>query len=416
MIIMSLITCPECTHTVSDKALSCPGCGYPMHLRHSAEGTLTVPSRATVAIPTGSPAVMVTATHKKATQRIRKKLPNGYGSIKKLSGRRSRPYAAYPALSSLRTKDTALPMRIPAIGYYKDWYSAFDALTEYNKSPYDIGNRAFTFAKVYELFYEDKFGKGKKNLSVSSKYAYETAFKNCSALHSIRFFDLRKQDMQDVLDHCTLGYSSLCNLKKLFCQLYRYAVENDIVEKNYAQFVSIQQEDDTEKGEPFSEEELTLLWNHKDNPTVQMILIMIYSGFRIKAFETITIDLEQNYFKGGVKTAAGKGRLVPIHPAILPFAKEFRNNFPSFRSRTFRSCSFYPTLERLGIATTQSGKKHTPHDCRHTFSWLCDKYDVDELSKHLLMGHSLGKDVEKAVYGHRTYEQLCEEMAKIQIN
>ena len=27
--IMALLTCPECTHTVSDKAFSCPGCGYP---------------------------------------------------------------------------------------------------------------------------------------------------------------------------------------------------------------------------------------------------------------------------------------------------------------------------------------------------------------------------------------------------
>ena len=413
---MSLITCPECTHTVSDKAFSCPGCGYPMQLHlPSAEyaGSGSIPSGIQSSF---IPPDELPASPKRSPKKARKKLPNGYGSIKKLSGTRSRPYAAYPAASTLRTGDGYPPRRVPALGYFKDWYSAFDALTEYNRNPYDISHRTFTFAKVYELFYEDKFGKAKKNLSVSSKYAYESAFKNCSSLHSIRFFDLRKQDMQDVLDHCTLGYSSLCNLKKLFCQLYRYAMENDIVEKNYAQFVSIHQEDDTEKGEPFSKEELALLWNNKDNPKVQMILIMIYSGFRIKAFETIEIDLEQNYFKGGVKTAAGKGRLVPIHSAILPFVKSFRNNFPGFRSRTFRSCSFYPTLERLGIATTQSGKKHTPHDCRHTFSWLCDKYGVDELSKHLLMGHSLGKDVEKAVYGHRTYEQLCAEIEKIEID
>lgn len=382
---MSLFSCPECSHTVSDKAFSCPGCGYPV------------------------------SPHKSTTTRPRKKLPNGYGTIKKLSGSRRRPYAAYPPASALRTQTTDEPVRIPAIGYYKDWYAAFDALHSYHRNPYDIGTRSVTFAKVYELFYEDKFGTTKKSLSVSSKYAYDTAFKNCSSLHNIRFIDLRKQDMQDILDHCTLGYSSLCNLKKLFCQMYRYAMENDIVEKNYAQFVSIQQEDDTEKGEPFSEEELSVLWNNKKNPTVQMILIMIYSGFRIKAFETIEIDTEQNYFKGGVKTAAGKGRIVPIHRAILPFAVNFRKNFPGFRSRTFRSCSFYPTLEQLGIATTQSGKKHTPHDCRHTFSWLCDKYGVDELAKHLLMGHSLGKDVEKAVYGHRTYEQLCDEIQKIEV-
>ncbi len=381
---MSLLSCPECKHKVSDKAFSCPGCGFPMSQQ---------PLQA-------------------SQKRSRKKLPNGFGCIKKLSGNRTRPYAAYPP-STVSTSSPESGTGLPAIGYYKDWYTAFDALSRYHHNPYDVRSRALTFADVFELFYKDKFNDNGKTLSVSSKYAYDTAFKNCAPLHRIRFFDLRKQDMQEVINNCDLGYSSLCNLKKLFCQMYRYAMENDIVEKNYAQFVSIHQEDDNEKGEPFSEEELSVLWNNKEDRTVQMILIMIYTGFRIKAFETITLDTEQCYFKGGVKTTAGKGRIVPIHPAILPFALSFFRNFPDFRARSFRSNAFYPTLERLGIAFTQSGKKHTPHDCRHTFSWLCDKYKMDELSKHLIMGHSLGKDIEKSVYGHRTYEELYNEIQKI---
>jgi hypothetical protein len=28
---MPLITCPECQREISDRALSCPGCGNPMH-------------------------------------------------------------------------------------------------------------------------------------------------------------------------------------------------------------------------------------------------------------------------------------------------------------------------------------------------------------------------------------------------
>ena len=70
---------------------------------------------------------------------------------------------------------------------------------------------------------------------------------------------------------------------------------------------------------------------------------------------------------------------------------------------------FNDALSSIGITG------HTPHDCRHTFSWLCDKYGVDDLSKHLLMGHSLGNDVEKSVYGHRTVEELRTEIEKIQV-
>lgn len=382
---MSLITCPECTHTVSDKALSCPGCGYP------------------ISKPPRQP--------QKATHR---RLPNGYGSIKKLSGTRSRPYAAYPPSHSYSTEGDYRIKR-PVIGYFADWDSAYRALSDFHSNPCDIRLKSLTFADVYHQFYEEKFGYSKKALSASSKYAYETAFKHCVSIHNLSFYELRKPDMQRIMDECTLGYSSLCNLKKLFCQIYRYALENDIVQKNYAQFVTINKEDDNEKGDPFTREELDLLWANKSDKTVQMILMLIYSGFRIAAFETMEINLEQCYFKGGVKTVAGKGRIVPIHPAILPFAKQFHRNFPNYRARSFRSCSFYPTLKRLGIETSKSGKKHTPHDCRHTFSWLCDKYDMDELSKHLLMGHSLGKDIEKSVYGHRTYEELCVEIQKIKI-
>lgn len=396
---MSLFSCPECNHTVSSKALSCPGCGFPVSVRP---------------IPQHMAGALLPAFANQTSERPLKKLPNGYGSIKKLSGNRSKPYAAYPS-SCESTVTGGQGTKRSAIGYYSDWYSAFDALCQYRHTPYTIRSRSLTFADVYHLFYKEKFEYCKKGLSVSSKYAYETAFKNCESLHPLLFCNVRKQEMQNVLDECTLGYSSLCNLKKLFSQLYRYAIENDITEKNYAQFVTIHSEDDNEKGEPFSQEELALLWKHKEDNTVQMILIMIYSGFRIKAFETIEIHTEQLYFKGGVKTAAGKGRIVPIHPSIRPFALEFYHNFPSFRSRTFRSSRFYPTLERLGIATTKSGKKHTPHDCRHTFSWLCDKYEVNEFAKHLLMGHSLGKDIEKSVYGHRTFEELCTEINKIKV-
>ncbi len=389
---MSLLSCPECYHTVSDKAIACPGCGYPI-----AATPVSVPD-----------------TKQTPQKRARRKLPNGYGCIKKLSGNRTRPYAAYPPSNEISPLCDS-PTKIPVIGYYKDWYSAFDALNKYHHSPYDVTARGLSFAQVFELFYKEKFDSGKKELSVSSKYAYDTAFKNCEPLHPLRFADLRKQEMQAILDDCALGYSSVCNLKKLFCQMYRFAMENDIVEKNYAQYVTINREDDNEKGEPFSQEELRILWKNRKDKDVQVILIMIFSGFRIRAFENIEIDAEHLYFKGGVKTAAGKGRIVPIHRAITRYALAFHKNHPKFRTNTFRTYHFYPALKRLGIDTTKSGKKHTPHDCRHTFSWLCDKYKVDELSKHLLMGHSPGKDIEKSVYGHRTFEELQLEINKIRI-
>ncbi len=395
---MALITCPECNHNVSDKALACPCCGYPV----------------------------APVQHKQIRRQLNKKhpkLPNGYGSIKRLSGRRSNPYAAYPPTTDY--KDNGSPVTLPAIAYCKTWHLAYAALVEWHRvndtsvlSPsLPIANYKsnLTFSQVYDLFFEDKYKilPGKKQLSEASKHSTKAAYKNSTALHDRLFCSLVTKDLQSVVDGCTLKHSSLELIVSLFNQMYAYAIQNDICDKNYAQYVKINIPDDDEQGVPFTEADIKLLWNHTDNPDVCMILIMIYSGFRVAAYKTIQINKKERYLMGGVKTTAGKNRIVPIHPGILPYI-DILSFFPNNADK-FRTEHFYPALESLGIAFASTGEKHTPHDCRHTFSWLCDTYGVDDISKHLLMGHALPGDVESKKYAHRTLEQLRTEVEKIKL-
>ena len=108
--------------------------------------------------------------------------------------------------------------------------------------------------------------------------------------------------------------------------------------------------------------------------------------------------------------------IFPIHPAIYEFAKNkvlTQNGRLCIYSQTqHRNALFYPTLERLGIT---GDPKHTPHDCRHTFSTLCEKYGVRENDRKRMLGHSFGNDVTNAVYGHRTLEELRAEIEKIKV-
>ena len=56
-----------------------------------------------------------------------------------------------------------------------------------------------------------------------------------------------------------------------------------------------------------------------------MILIEIYSGWRpqeLATLKTADIDLEANTMKSGMKTEAGKNRIVPIHPIIRPLIEQ----------------------------------------------------------------------------------------------
>ena len=415
---MALISCPECGHSISDKAFSCPSCGYPINI----------------------PSAIVSQPAPKRKPKRHRKLPNGSGSIKHLSGKRSKPWAAYPPVTKFTLNGS--PILGSAIGYFKTYDEAYQALMVYNSASDDIkestvsfsdlcaamlSNRNIsmspehtniTFAELYDQYFENKYEKSKKKLSAASRNSTKAAFNNCRQLHDKKFVYLRKSDLQDVVDTCPLKHSSLELIVSLFKGMYAYALQNDIIEKDYSQFVTINIPDDDESGVPFSSDAINVLWKHSDQKNVGMILLMIYTRFRIAAFQTMKYNEAEQYFQGGVKTAAGKARIVPLHPAIQRFAKEFAETYCSdtntFSSKSFRSI-FYTTLDLLGLSMSDAGTKHTPHDCRHTFSWLCDKYKVDELSKHLLMGHSLGNDVEKSVYGHRTLDELRAEIEKIQV-
>lgn len=409
-----LITCPECNGKVSDKAPGCPHCGYPMSLIRTEE-TETIKRVA-----------------KKVAKKKRQKLPNGFGSIKRITGKRER-YGVYPPTTKAEFDDNGNPPSKKALCYVDDWHTGFYALMEYKNGTFDpekfktislttnaknddvinkiiesynnqnrVASTLLTFADVYKLFMDEKFNSSRRQFSESTRKNLITPYNHCRPLYDRPFSLLVASDLQKIIDDCPLKHSSLELITNLFRQMYAYAIKNNITDKDYAKYVTINIDDDDEKGEPFTEEEIKILWNDKEDPVTQIILIMIYSGFRIAAFESIEINMDEKYFKGGVKTKAGKSRIVPIHSCIQDYVTA--DTFYNFDNTKFRKV-FYKKLEELKISEI-NGKKHTPHDTRHTFSWLCDKYKVDEVSKHMLMGHSLGKDVEKNVYSHRTLEEL----------
>ena len=56
-----------------------------------------------------------------------------------------------------------------------------------------------------------------------------------------------------------------------------------------------------------------------------MVLIGIYTGFRpqeLAILKIADIDWNEKTIKGGLKTDAGRNRLVPIHPKIEDLVKQ----------------------------------------------------------------------------------------------
>lgn len=376
------------------------------------------------------------------------KLPNGFGSIRYLGKNRRNCYAVHPPA----TIDAAgKAVRPPAICYVDDWLKGFAVLTAYKAGTYKLGMennlsisptadtdtlvsriladygtikgvegkhpeiKKLTFAEVYERFMAWKFAEG-TTYSKATKSNYSASYSYCKPLHDRPFEDLKATDLQEFVDS-QKGFKrgSLRVILVLFNQMYKYAMYAEIVSENKSRYVKINKEDDTEHGTAFSEQELEILWQNSADFDVQLILTMCYSGWRIGEIENLEVNLDERYFKGGSKTKAGKDRIVPIHPCIYDFVKkriETDGTLLNINKVTYRMYRFYPALEKLGIV---GDPKHTPHDCRHTFSALCEKYSVRENDRKRMLGHTFGNDITNAVYGYRTVEELRTEIEKIEV-
>ncbi len=371
------------------------------------------------------------------------RLPNGFGSIKYLGKGRRNCYGVYPPAKEIN-EETGNPITPPAICYVDDWMKGFMVLTAYKAGTYtpgyeltlnltdadqmgleelsrrilaDYGQAARrnvtekTFAEVYKEFYQDKYyNQTKKVYSESSKRNATTSFKHCAPLYSVAYSSLRHADFQSVVDNSGMRHAGQEQIVTLLHQMAKYALKNEIVDRDYTALVTVNIAEDDEPGIPFSDAELEVLWTNQDDPVIEFILIMCYTGFRITAYLTMEVNLEHWYLKGGIKTKKRKDRIVPIHSGIqcLVTRRIARDGALLTVTTTAFRTRMKKALERIGLP------HHTPHDCRHTFSRLTEKYDVRENDRKRLLGHTF-PDITNRIYGHREIEELRAEVEKIQI-
>lgn len=86
------------------------------------------------------------------------KLPNGFGSVYKLPGKRRKPWAASKTTGwEIDTKTNQAKQVKKAIGYFSTRKEALEALTRYNENPYDLFAKEPTFSDVYEAWSDVHF-------------------------------------------------------------------------------------------------------------------------------------------------------------------------------------------------------------------------------------------------------------------
>lgn len=343
--------------------------------------------------------------------------PNGFGGIYKLSGNRRKPYVA-----RITTGWTDEGKQIyKNLGTYPNYKEAIQALTDYNSNPYDLNASKITFSEIYDRWSRLKYPK----LSNSMVMAYKNAYKSCKPLYSLPFILLKKHQIQTLINESPKTYSGRERIKLLISQLFNYAIENDIVTKNYCEYIDLgEKPDKVLTRAPFSISEIELLYKslHIYRYT-DTILMLIFSGLRpseLLLLETKNVFLDDNYFICGIKTSSSKNRRVPISRFIRPFFEKYYNEAINCNSKylivntegsnmkysNYNRDKFHRIMEQLEM-------NHMPHDGRHSFATYMSKCDANKVCTQLIMGHRPKLLIDQT-YVHKTIKDLQNEIDKLE--
>lgn len=125
------------------------------------------------------------------------KLPNGFGSVYKLSGKRRCPYRAIVTDRWTLDPVTRKSKQIrKTIGYYETKADALAALADYNKSPYDLESSKVTLQETYGKWSDEHF----PTVSASNVKGYKAAFLLCEPIANKRMVDIKLDDLQYIAD------------------------------------------------------------------------------------------------------------------------------------------------------------------------------------------------------------------------
>ena len=412
-----LTKCPECELQVSDKALTCPHCGYPL-------------SKQTQVRP---------RTIK------RRRLPNGFGSITEIKNKPLRNRFRARVTVGKTPDGKPILKQLKPTCYFPTYNEAYEALMEYRRNPYDLNND-LTVKELYMKWSKEYFS----DISPSATRSVTAAWSYCSSIYDMRAKDVRARHIKGCIEegyrigtkgkekdkkiYPSPGIKS--RIKSTFNLLLDYAEEYEIVDKNYARTFNLSDDivEDIENSKKphiiFSEDEIDKLWkNIGVVKYADWVIIQMYMGWRPQELATLRLDevnMDEWYMKAGMKTNAGKQRIVPIHAKIKGLVKmnydkaiELGSPYLFNDKGQTHAGSYAVTYDKYKnrftkvIQQLKLNPEHRPHDPRKTFITRCKKANVDEYALKEMVGHNI-QDITESTYTERDVEWLREDLEKIQ--
>ena len=248
-----------------------------------------------------------------------------------------------------------------------------------------------SFSQVYDSWQKEYEGR----ITPTTMATYKAAWKYYKKLHPLPIADLSVSQLQECINDCPKGRSTLNDMRTVCSLVFKYAIVNKIVTTNLAQYLYV---NGKKKGTrpAFTTEELKKIEEAVGKiPYADYVLFMCFTGFRpneMLSLKKDAYDSDHNALIGGFKTEAGRNRIVPVHAKLQGVLQERMASDSEFifprpdgsmmDDEHFRKYCFVPLMETLGITD------RVPYSCRHTFANLLKNVSGSDTDKAALIGHA----------------------------
>ena len=367
------------------------------------------------------------------------KRDNGTGTIRKVNGAHGVRYYAYAPAKYVCNESGAVICCREALGGFPKRSEARKALEEYARHP--ISKYNYTLRKVYEDWKSTAFADIKKCTQDNYTAAWAQILAADDELPDRMLRDVTTADLRAVLDFWMeqheirtvkdgvtktrkagpLSQSSLTKIKALMTQLYDYAMANNIIDRNYASLVRIPKGAESGTKRAFTDAEFEILEKNWKNVTGgDAVYALCYLGFRVSEFCQLTptdYDKAAHTLTGGLKTDAGRNRIVPVHSNIIPLIDGWaagshetlyadKNGKPYNKDRFTRNV-WKPAIKALGLPDDL-----TPHSARHTCGTRLSAAGARPEDIQAILGHA-DYSVTANTYINQDVNALRESMARM---
>lgn len=346
------------------------------------------------------------------------KRENSSGSIVRRKRSTGIIYEAFSPASYTFSADGKLQCRRELLGRFAKKSEARAVIERYLQKPSDKYNYT-----VFQL-YSDWSASAFRDLSPQTCDNWTAAWAKVRDVASLQIPDKLVRDLtaddvrklleyyaspQEVVDytghHMTrppLSHSYVTKIKALMTQLCDYAIACKIVDVNYAKLAKLPKMQQSHR-RAFTDQEFNILeQNWRTVPGGDAVYALCYLGFRVSEFCSLTCadyDRENKTLRGGLKTNAGRDRIVPIHKAIQPIidswaARGCSTLYADDKGRPYNKDSFrrrvwIPVRDALGLSCDLN-----PHSARHT------------CATRLSAGGARPEDIQR-ILGHADYSETA---------